>query len=77
MGVLEVSKPAPEDGREFCNDVLQITASRSACQLPDLIPKRLSAFRAHPATTGFESVTQKIEPLSFHRAITYAGLLGM
>jgi len=77
MGVFEVSKPAPENGREFCDDTFQIAASCSACQLPDLIPKRLSAFRAHPATTGFESVTQKIEPLSFHRAITHAGLIRM
>ena len=77
MGVFEVSKPAPENGRELCDDALQITASRSTCQLSDLIPKRLSAFRAHPTTTGFESVTQKIEPLSFHRAITDSGLLRM
>ncbi len=73
MGVFEVSKPASENGREFCDEAFQIAASCPACQLPDLISKRLSAFRAHPATASFESVTQKIEPLSFHHL---NGLLG-
>ena len=77
MGVLEVSKPAPENWVEFCGDALQTTATRTACQLPDLIPKGLAAFRAHPATACFESITQKIKPLSFLRAITHAGFIRM
>ncbi len=74
MGVFEVTKPASKSRIEFCGDSFQTAATRTARQLPDLIPKSLSAFRAYPATAGFESVTQKIEPLSFHRAMTHPGL---
>ena len=46
MGVLEVSKPAPEDRIELGDDTSQTTATRTARQLPDLVPKGLAAFRA-------------------------------
>ena len=46
MGVLEVSKPAPQDRIELGDDTSQTTATRAARQLPDLVPKDLAAFRA-------------------------------
>ena len=46
MGMLEVSKPASEDRVELCGDAFQTTATRTARQLPDLVPKGLAAFRA-------------------------------
>ena len=77
MGVLEVSKPTPENGIELCDDAFQTTATGAARQLPDLITKSHSAFRARPATACFESIAQKFKPLSFLRAIAHAGFIRM
>ena len=45
MGVFEVTKPASENGIEILDDTIQTTAASTTGQRPDLIPKRLSAFR--------------------------------
>jgi hypothetical protein len=75
--MLEVAKPALEDGIELGDDGLQATATCAAGLLADLIPKSLSAFRAHPASTGLKPIAQKFKPLSFLPAVAHPGLVRM
>jgi hypothetical protein len=75
MGVLIITKPALENGIEFTDDRLQATASGASGLLSDLVPKCLAALRTDPTSTERESITQKLEPLSFVHAVTHAGFL--
>jgi len=75
MGLLEITKPALEDGIEFADDRLQAITSSATGLFTDLVPKCLTAFRAYPASTSLKPITQKVKSLSFIHAVTRAGFL--
>jgi hypothetical protein len=52
VSLLEVTKPAPQEGIELGDDCRQTTAASATRLFSDLRPKGFSAFRAHPAPSS-------------------------
>ncbi len=77
MGLLEVAKPAPEDGIEFLDDGFQATTASTTGLLSDLIPKCLAAFRTYPTPTGLKPIPQKFKPLTLLHAVAHLGFVRM
>ncbi len=75
--MLEVGKPATQDGIEVLNDALQAVATRTPRLLADNVLQSRETFLAYGATTTLEAIAEKLKPVTGLPTIPEMGLLGM
>ena len=75
--MLEVGKPATQDGIEVRDDALQAVATGTPGLLADHVLQSRETFLAYGAATTLEAIAEELEPVTGLPTIPEMGLLGM
>lgn len=75
--MLEVGKPATQDGIEVLDDSLQAVAAGTPRLVANSVLQSRETFLAYGATTTLEAIAEELEPVTGLPTIPGMGLLGM
>lgn len=75
--MLKVTKPAAQYRVQVLDNHSQALPSGSSGPRPNAVAKGLKTLSSNPALAGLKTVTQKLKPLPFNRAVPYMGLVGI
>ena len=73
--MFEVTKPSDQHGILAFDDLVNALPTGTFGLGTNAIPQGFHAFLTDPSFSGFESITQKLEALTWHRTIPYMRLV--